>query len=120
MPKVLILYWLQITLKNFCVSKDYVWKIGCMTILKSRIIEKIRQSGGKIPFSEYMQMALYDPKLGYYTGHHHQLGRQGDFITAPELSDLFGKCIVKSLQAVLLSLKNPVIVEYGAGTGKLA
>jgi len=91
-----------------------------MTILKSRIIEKIRQSGGKISFSEYMQMALYDPKLGYYTGHHHQLGRQGDFITAPELSDLFGKCIVKSLQAVLLSLKNPMVVEFGAGTGKLA
>ncbi len=91
-----------------------------MTILKSHIIEKIRQSGGKMPFSEYMQMALYDPKLGYYTGYSHQLGRQGDFITAPELSPLFGQCIAKSIQAVLLSLKNPVILEFGAGTGKLA
>jgi SAM-dependent MidA family methyltransferase len=91
-----------------------------MTILKPHIIEKIRQSGGKIPFSEYMQMALYDPKLGYYTAYHHQLGRQGDFITAPELSPLFGQCIAKSLQAVLCNFKNPMIVEYGAGTGKLA
>lgn len=91
-----------------------------MTILKSHIIEKIRQSGGKIAFSEYMNMALYAPELGYYTGYSHQLGRQGDFITAPELSPLFGKCIAKSLQAVLLNFKKPIILEFGAGTGKLA
>ncbi len=91
-----------------------------MTILKSHIVEKIRQSGGKITFSEYMKMALYDPEHGYYTGYSHQLGRQGDFITAPEISDLFGKCVVQSLQSVLSNLKNPIVLEFGAGTGRLA
>src|SRR5262245_27366657 len=91
-----------------------------MTALKQHIIEKVHQSGGKIPFSDYMEMVLYTPELGYYTGKSHPIGRHGDFITAPELSPLFGKCLAKTIRSILASVKNPTILEFGAGTGKLA
>jgi SAM-dependent MidA family methyltransferase len=91
-----------------------------MTALKAYIIEKIRRSGSKIPFSSYMEMALYTPELGYYMKEALPFGRQGDFITAPELSPLFGQCIAGAVQPVLDNFKHPVILEWGAGTGKLA
>ena len=50
-------------------------------------------AGGWIPFSEFMNIALYQPAQGYYSGGLQKFGQQGDFITAPEVSPLFGQCL---------------------------
>jgi SAM-dependent MidA family methyltransferase len=91
-----------------------------MAMLKSFILEKIRQLNGKIPFSQFMEMALYYPELGYYMKENHPFGREGDFITAPEISPLFGLCIARSISPILSTFQHPIILEFGAGTGKLA
>ena len=77
-----------------------------------------------MPFSRYMEMALYEPGMGYYSAGAHKLGSGGDFTTAPELSPLFGAAICSTLLPVLEGLKAQglptQILEFGAGTGKLA
>ena len=77
-----------------------------------------------MPFSRYMEMALYEPGMGYYSAGAHKLGAGGDFTTAPELSPLFGAAIVSTLLPVLEALQAkglPTrVLEFGAGTGKLA
>lgn len=72
-----------------------------------------------MPFVDYMQMALYAPLTGYYNTNLEKLGSGGDFVTAPELTPLFGKTIAIQFQQILALLKNPVILEFGAGTGQL-
>ena len=93
-------------------------------LLGSKIATEITSQGGWIPFSRYMEMALYEPGMGYYSAGAHKLGAGGDFTTAPELSPLFGAAIVSSILPVLEGLKAqglPArILEFGAGTGKLA
>ena len=77
-----------------------------------------------MPFSRYMEMALYEPGFGYYSAGAHKLGAGGDFTTAPELSPLFGAAICSTLVPVLEGLKDKglpaQILEFGAGSGKLA
>ena len=90
--------------------------------LKSFIVDKIREAGGEIPFSQYMEYALYTPELGYYMAHPHIFGgTQGkDFITAPEISALFGQSLANVCDVLLKNMPDAVILELGAGTGKLA
>lgn len=76
--------------------------------------------GGSIPFSEFMQLALYAPGLGYYSGGLQKFGVTGDFITAPEVSPLFAKCIARQAAEVLCNLEEPKILEFGAGSGVMA
>lgn len=83
-------------------------------VIKNRI-----QTQGDISFAEFMQMALYDPHSGYYTTKFNKIGEDGDFITAPEISALFGYALANQAQQVLAEIDNPVILEFGAGTGKL-
>jgi SAM-dependent MidA family methyltransferase len=66
-----------------------------------------------------MQLALYAPEEGYYSSDLQKLGKEGDFITAPELTPLFGQTLAKQCQQILLRLESPVLLEFGAGTGKL-
>jgi SAM-dependent MidA family methyltransferase len=66
-----------------------------------------------------MELALYAPSLGYYTAGAHKFGEAGDFITAPELSPLFGRTVAKQV-AEIMSHSAPHILELGAGSGKLA
>jgi len=61
--------------------------------LKQLIMAKIADNGGKISFSDYMNMALYAPGLGYYSAGLQKFGAQGDFITAPEISPNFSQCL---------------------------
>ena len=93
-------------------------------LLKAKIASQIASQGGWIPFSRYMEMALYEPGMGYYSAGAHKLGSGGDFTTAPELSPLFGAAICSTLIPVLEGLKAQnlpaQILEFGAGTGKLA
>lgn len=78
------------------------------------ILSEIKQSGGKIPFSKYMELALFEPGLGYYANGLKKFGPEGDFSTAPELSPAFGKCIVSAIKDF------NHILEFGPGTGALA
>jgi len=87
--------------------------------LGSRIREEIGLDG-MIPFSQYMEMALYEPGLGYYSAGLHKLGKSGDFITAPELGSLFAGCLANQVAELADSLGNYDILEAGAGTGQLA
>ncbi|MGP1609199.1 MAG: class I SAM-dependent methyltransferase, partial [Burkholderiales bacterium] len=70
-------------------------------------------------FARYMELALYAPGLGYYSAGSHKLGAAGDFITAPELSPLFGRTLARQLEE-LLAQDIPDIIELGAGSGALA
>lgn len=79
----------------------------------------IKAQGGWIPFSRFMELALYAPGLGYYTAGARKFGAAGDFITAPELSALFGRTVARQLVEVM-RLSSPHILELGAGSGKLA
>ena len=87
--------------------------------LVARIAEEINQAGGWIPFSRYMELALYAPGLGYYSGGARKFGGGGDFVTAPELSPLFAEALAAQLEPILAA-SAPRILEAGAGSGALA
>ncbi|ASQ47358.1 class I SAM-dependent methyltransferase [Legionella clemsonensis] len=86
--------------------------------LFSLICEQIQQQGA-LPFVEFMQQALYNPYYGYYSAGLQKFGSQGDFVTAPELTPLFGYTIANQCQPILSQLKEPILFEFGAGSGKL-
>lgn len=81
---------------------------------------EIAAADGWIPFEQYMRLALYTPGLGYYSGGAAKFGQEGDFVTAPELSPLFGRAVARQAAQVLEALEAGDILEFGAGTGKLA
>lgn len=83
------------------------------------ILRDIAAQGGWISFARYMELALYAPGLGYYTAGAHKFGAAGDFITAPELSPLFGRTLARQVAEITAS-SAPHILELGAGSGKLA
>jgi len=90
--------------------------------LKQRIIERIQREGG-LSFRDFMAMALYEPGLGYYTGNRMVLGREGDYLTSPEVSPLFGAMLGRQLREIWDALGKPSpfdLVEAGAGSGALA
>ena len=88
-----------------------------------RVAERIRgeiaASGGWISFARYMELALYAPGLGYYSAGAKKLGRAGDFVTAPEISPLFGQTLARQVRQVLEAGFDQVL-EVGAGSGALA
>src|SRR5215469_792051 len=73
------------------------------------IRERVRAAGGWLPFEQFMELALYAPGLGYYSAGSVKLGPGGDFVTAPEGSDLFSRCVARQCAQVL-----------GDGTGRMA
>ncbi|WP_432240060.1 class I SAM-dependent methyltransferase [Herbaspirillum robiniae] len=90
--------------------------------LKQLIAGEIAAAGGWISFERYMELALYAPQVGYYSGGSAKLGKDGDFTTAPEISPLFGATLAHLATELISesgSLAN-VFLEFGAGTGKLA
>jgi len=84
------------------------------------IRDRIRDAGGQISFAEYMHHCLYAPGLGYYDAGSAKFGGAGDFVTAPEISSLFGTILARQCAEVLAQLESPAILEIGAGSGKLA
>lgn len=76
--------------------------------------------GGWLPFSEFMQFALYEPGLGYYSAGARKFGADGDFITAPELTPLFAACVAEQVAEVFAKTGGREILEFGAGSGTLA
>jgi SAM-dependent MidA family methyltransferase len=93
--------------------------LAASSALQQLIIDDIHQHQGWIPFSRYMELALYAPDLGYYSGGATKLGKDGDFTTAPEMSPLFGATLAR-LANQLFSQTAAEVMEFGAGTGKLA
>ncbi|MBS1187293.1 MAG: class SAM-dependent methyltransferase [Burkholderiaceae bacterium] len=83
------------------------------------IADDIARHDGWIPFARYMELALYAPNLGYYAGGAAKLGREGDFTTSPEISPLFAAALAQPV-ARLLAQTAPQMIEFGAGSGKLA
>ena len=81
---------------------------------------EIQAQGGSILFSRFMELALYAPGLGYYSGGLHKFGREGDFTTAPEISALFSQSLAVQCAQVLESLDHADILEAGAGSGVMA
>ena len=87
--------------------------------LAALIRDEIGAAGGWIAFARYMELALYAPGLGYYTAGARKLGREGDFITAPEMTPLFGQTLARQAAEVLESGLDQIL-EIGAGSGALA
>lgn len=85
----------------------------------AHIARSIEQAGGWIPFSRFMELALYAPGLGYYSAGLNKFGAAGDFVTAPEMSALFGRTLARQA-AQILAACGGAILEAGAGSGRLA
>ncbi len=81
---------------------------------------EIANADGAISFARFMELALYAPGLGYYRAGARKFGPGGDFVTAPELSPLFARCLARQCQEVLHTLGGGEMLELGAGTGIMA
>lgn len=90
----------------------------------ARLLEQIRveiiAAGGAISFARFMDLALYAPGLGYYRAGARKFGPDGDFVTAPELSPLFSRCLARQCRQILEALGGGTLLELGAGTGVMA
>ena len=79
-----------------------------------------RENGGSISFERFMEMALYEPGLGYYSAGATRFGAAGDFITAPHVSPLYSHCLARQCRQILAALSGGDILELGAGSGLMA
>jgi len=89
-------------------------------LVASAVRAAISEGGGYIPFSRYMDLVLHAPGLGYYAAGAAKLGASGDFVTAPEMTPLFGAALATQVQAILAGTVRREIVELGGGSGRLA
>lgn len=88
--------------------------------VEALIRRRIAEAGGWIDFETFMELALYAPGLGYYSAGSAKLGGAGDFVTAPEISELFSRCVAHQCAEILAGLGGGDIVEFGAGSGRMA
>ena len=90
----------------------------------ARLLERIRTEiatcGGAISFARFMELALYAPDLGYYRAGTRKFGPGGDFVTAPELSALFSRCLARQCREILDTIGGGALLELGAGSGIMA
>ncbi len=86
----------------------------------SLIQGEILRNDGALPFDRYMELALYAPGLGYYTAGARKFGEAGDFITAPEVSSVFSRCMARQCLQVMEMLGSGDLMEFGAGSGVMA
>ncbi len=89
-------------------------------VVLAHIRAAIEDSAGWLPFARYMAEVLYAPGLGYYSAGAAKFGRAGDFVTAPEVSPLFGRCLAHQCAQVLAHTDGGEVLELGAGSGVLA
>jgi SAM-dependent MidA family methyltransferase len=89
------------------------------SVAAAMIREQISAAGGWLSFEKYMERALYAPGLGYYSAGSVKIGAHGDFVTAPEVSDLFSRCVARQCADVLAETGGEIL-ELGAGTGRMA
>lgn len=77
------------------------------------------ENQGPMRFDRFMSLSLYAPGLGYYSTGRARFGAEGDFVTAPALSPMFGRCVARQCAQVLAHTGGDVF-ELGAGDGALA
>lgn len=99
-------------------------KNSVTSALPALIAGEIAQAGGWLPFDRFMQLALYAPGLGYYAHGSRKFGALpasgSDFVTAPELSPLFGQALAAQVAESLAATGTDEVWEFGAGSGALA
>ncbi|MBE0547735.1 MAG: SAM-dependent methyltransferase [Rubrivivax sp.] len=92
--------------------------------LQTRLLAAIAAAGGWLPFDRFMAIALYEPGLGYYARGSRQFGAMpasgSDFVTAPELTPLFGAALARQVAQALDAAQADEVFEFGAGSGALA
>lgn len=88
--------------------------------LAASIREACAAAGGVIGFDAYMERALYTPGLGYYAAARSRFGARGDFVTAPEISPRFARCVARQVAQILEAIGGGEVLEVGAGSGVLA
>lgn len=89
--------------------------------LLALIRDQVRAAGGAIPFSRYMELALYAPGLGYYSAGARKFGAAGDFVTSPELGPTFAECVAQCAADVFAQLGGRAdFLELGGGSGAFA
>ncbi|MCE9569497.1 MAG: SAM-dependent methyltransferase [Rhodocyclales bacterium] len=93
--------------------------LAASAALERIIAAEISAGGGWMSFARYMELALYAPGLGYYSGGSRKFGSEGDFLTAPELTPLYGQALARQV-AQVLAASAPLVIEAGAGSGRLA
>lgn len=86
--------------------------------LLDRLAAELAANGNWIPFARYLELVLHEPGLGYYAAGARKFGAGGDFVTAPELSPLFGRALARQVAQVLQP--GDAVLEFGAGSGALA
>ena len=86
----------------------------------ARLAHEIADGDGWISFAQYMGQVLYAPGLGYYAAGWQKFGGAGDFVTAPELTPLFGRTLARQFAQVLEEIGGGEILELGPGSGRLA
>lgn len=87
--------------------------------LAAHIQKSIRRHGA-LTFAQFMEKALYTPGLGYYANGLPKIGQAGDFVTAPEVSAIFSRCLARQAMQALQALPEQNILEFGAGQGTMA
>jgi len=92
--------------------------LAASAVLLERMRAELKAGGNWIGFSRYMELALYEPGLGYYAGGSAKLGAPGDFATAPEMGTLFARTLARQVAELLQP--GEAILEFGAGSGALA
>jgi len=88
--------------------------------VREHLRTRIGEAGGRISFAAFMQEVLYAPGLGYYNAGSTKFGADGDFVTAPEVSSLFGRVLARQCTEALSAIRSAEMLEVGAGSGKLA
>ncbi|MBU6382551.1 MAG: SAM-dependent methyltransferase [Proteobacteria bacterium] len=88
--------------------------------LPDLIRHEIHKRSGWMGFDQYMDMALYAPGLGYYSGPRSPFGAEGDFVTAAAISPSYGACVARQIVQVLDAIGSDDVLEFGAGDGRLA
>ena len=101
------------------VDTDAIARARITVPLQTRIRAEITAQSGWLSFARLMELALYAPGLGYYVNGARKFGAAGDFVTAPEISPLFGRTLARCAVPVMQASATEVL-EFGAGTGALA
>ncbi len=97
-------------------------RAGQVAALGAIIRAHIAAAGGRIPFADFMDLALYHPEYGYYSAGTVTLGRGGDFTTSPEVDPAFGALLAEFVRRCDAALDHPpafLLAEHGAGSGRL-